>query len=53
MCKRKRNMIKDTFLAIAIGVVMALILIEWAVGCGETYTDSKGVEHRQTCVFER
>lgn len=42
---------KDILIAIIFGVVGALLLVEWAVGCGETYIDSKGVEHRNTCVF--
>lgn len=46
-------MIKDTLLAIIIGVVGALFIAEWAVGCGETYTDSKGVTHQQTCIFTK
>jgi hypothetical protein len=31
--------------------LMATVIIEWAVGCGETYTDSQGVEHQNECVF--
>jgi hypothetical protein len=46
-------MIKDTLLAIIIGVVGALFIAEWAVGCGETYTDAKGKTHQETCVFVR
>jgi hypothetical protein len=46
-------MIKDTLVAILFGIVGALLLVEWAVGCGESYTDSKGVTHQQTCVFVR
>ena len=34
-----------------IGIVGALLIIEWAVGCGETYTDSMGVTHANDCVF--
>ena len=34
-----------------IGIVGALLIIEWAVGCGETYIDSKGVTHANDCVF--
>jgi hypothetical protein len=34
-----------------IGVVGALLLLEWAAGCGETYIDSKGVTHANDCVF--
>ena len=50
MCKKEAIM-KDTLIAIIIGIVGALILVEWMVGCGETYTDSKGVTHQETCVF--
>lgn len=38
-------------LALMIGVAMAILLMEWMVGCGETYTDSKGVSHKHTCMF--
>lgn len=44
---------KDTLIAIIIGIVGALILVEWMAGCGETYTDAKGVTHQETCVFVR
>lgn len=29
----------------------ALLLVEWASGCGETYIDSKGVRHANECIF--
>jgi hypothetical protein len=32
-------------------VLMALFLVEWAAGCGETYIDAQGVEHQYECVF--
>lgn len=39
----------------AIGLVFvcggALLLAEWASGCGETYIDSKGVRHANECIF--
>jgi hypothetical protein len=38
-------------LATAIGVAMAILLMEWMVGCGETYIDSKGVSHKYACMF--
>ena len=44
-------MIRDTLIAILFGAVGALILVEWASGCGESYTDSKGKVHQETCVF--
>ena len=34
-----------------IGIVGAVLVLEWAVGCCETYTDSKGVAHANECVF--
>ena len=44
---------KDSLIAIIIGIVGALLIGEWAVGCGETYVDSKGITHQETCVFIR
>ena len=38
-------------LATAIGVAMAILFMEWMVGCGETYIDSKGVSHKYACMF--
>ncbi len=38
-------------LALIIGVAMAILLMEWMVGCGETYTDSKGERHNYACIF--
>lgn len=37
--------------AIVVGVFMAFMVLEWAVGCGETYVDSKGVRHANECLF--
>jgi len=38
-------------LATAIGVAMAILFMEWMVGCGENYIDSKGVSHKHACLF--
>ena len=38
-------------LATLIGIALALLLMEWMVGCGETYIDSKGVSHKYACLF--
>lgn len=38
-------------MALTIGVAMAILLMEWMVGCGETYIDSKGVSHKYACMF--
>lgn len=37
--------------SVAFGILMAVAVLEWAAGCGETYTDSKGVVHVNECVF--
>lgn len=34
-----------------VGVLFAVVLIEWAAGCGETYTDSTGARHHYDCAF--
>ena len=38
-------------LASLIGIALALLLMEWMVGCGETYIDSKGDRHKYACLF--
>ncbi len=41
-----------TALAIVmLGTIMTLIAMEWAVGCGESYVDAKGVRHQNECLF--
>jgi hypothetical protein len=38
-----------------IGLVLlgfiVLMIAEWSAGCGETYVDSKGVQHANECIF--
>ena len=36
---------------IAFCILFLVTALEWAVGCGETYTDSNGVEHLNECTF--
>jgi hypothetical protein len=38
-------------LALLIGTALAILLMEWFVGCGETYIDSKGERHKYACMF--
>lgn len=40
-------------MAIAIAGFGGVLLAEWAVGCGETYIDSKGGVHENGCVVIR
>jgi hypothetical protein len=37
-------------LGLALLVFFAYLLVEWVVGCGETYTDSKGKVHANECI---
>ena len=37
--------------ATVIALLGAVFLLEWMAGCGETYTDSKGVQHANECLF--
>ena len=32
-------------------LLMAVLLVEWMVGCGESYVDSKGLTPPNECVF--
>ncbi len=43
--------ILTTVITVGVAMLMASIVIEWMVGCGETYTDSKGERHANQCVF--
>jgi hypothetical protein len=38
-------------LAVLIAVIIGVIVVEWASGCGETYTDSKGIVHENGCFL--
>lgn len=31
--------------------LLAVVMVEWAVGCGESYVDSQGQRHYHQCVF--
>lgn len=41
----------DLIILIAVSALFAIILVEWVVGCGETYTDAAGVRHQNECAF--
>jgi hypothetical protein len=36
---------------VAFAVLGALIIIEWLAGCGESYTDARGIVYLYECVF--
>jgi hypothetical protein len=37
----------------AFTLLLAVLLLEWWVGCGETYVDALGVRHANECLFIR
>ena len=39
-------------LGVAVLGLILFMVIEWASGCGETYTDSKGVTHINECTWK-
>ena len=49
--KKMILLLGEAILALAFGVVLALFILEWWAGCGETYIDSKGVRHKHECIF--
>lgn len=52
---KRRQKIFDFVLGSAVAVVfaglMAVVLVEWLAGCGETYIDANGTRHAYECVF--
>lgn len=47
--KKFLSLVAGTTIGILIAIVFGVIIVEWASGCGETYTDSKGVVHENAC----
>jgi len=43
-------LIAFVFMLITAGL-FALLMIEWATGCGETYVDAQGQRHQYECAF--
>ena len=43
--------IGTALLTIAFATLMAVLVIEWMAGCGESYVDANGVRHQNECVF--
>ena len=40
-----------TLLFAMLGVLLAVVLIEWLAGCGEHYIDANGITHQHQCVI--
>ena len=49
--KRAVRWLATVAIVTALSVLGAVFLLEWMAGCGETYTDSKGVQHANECLF--
>jgi hypothetical protein len=45
------NAMLQLTLYVLILCLFTVTLIEWAVGCGETYIDAKGVTHAYECAI--
>ena len=41
----------EWLMVIGFAALMSLLIIEWLVGCGETYVDAKGERHAYECVL--
>jgi len=51
---KKVNIVEVLVAFVAMVIVsglFALMMIEWAVGCGETYVDAQGQRHQYECAF--
>lgn len=51
MLPRVLSFIGSLIAMVAIGAFLAVIIIEWMAGCGETYVDANGKRHQYECVF--
>lgn len=35
----------------ALIMFFVMLLVEWTIGCGESYVDANGVRHQYECAF--
>lgn len=49
--KKFLSMLGGAIAGLLISVAFGFLIVEWASGCGETYTDSKGVVHENACFL--
>jgi len=45
------SFLASAIVAVVIAIILGVIVVEWASGCGETYTDSKGIVHENGCFL--
>lgn len=43
----------ETGIGAGIGALLAIVLAEWFVGCGESYVDAEGIIRVGECLFFR
>jgi hypothetical protein len=49
--KRLLSFLLQAVLVLAFSGFVAVLFLEWFVGCGETYIDANGVRHAYECMF--
>lgn len=49
--KKIKEMVLNFLVIFVFGVLFSVFLVEWAVGCGEYYIDSRGNVIANECVF--
>jgi len=49
--KRVVRRVVSVAIATGFAVLLAVFVLEWLAGCGETYIDAKGVRHVNQCLF--
>lgn len=49
--KKAFEILGQITLAVVIGSVLAIMVIEWMAGCGESYVDAKGITHANECII--
>lgn len=49
--KRLIELLAQATMSAALTVFFAYLIVEWAVGCGESYIDAKGIKHANECAI--
>jgi len=39
-----------SLLMVSFALLLAVVILEWMAGCGESYVDAKGVRHINECI---
>ena len=45
------NIVLALLLLVLFTLLIAVVVIEWAAGCGESYVDAAGQRHMYECVY--